>query len=191
MRERTPREEFQKFRRKLLKENNIEHLICARCGEWLHSTHLHHVVELSSGGTNTVENLIPLCPECHTEWDVWDNGVFDFGTFLITPKVREVRKVFFGRIAISKQSIQLVRIVRTCVQSQRWAELYKEGEDNEDYRSEYRRQNEIFSAYPYSDTQKMLELYGDVGTPLVLEELSMLQMDGRLLNELKSKVAGW
>lgn len=191
VRPRTPREEFQKFRRKLLKENNIEHLICARCGEWRHSVHLHHMVELVDGGTNTVDNLIPLCFRCHGEWDMWDNNEFDFGQFLITPKTQEIRKVFFGRLAMSAQSLYLMRAARSGVYSQEWSDMYFDGEDDTDYMCEYRRQNAIFNTYPYSDTHQMMERYGQINAPVVLEDLSLIGSEGALLSEIKSRVAGW
>lgn len=181
------RSEFNRMRRRLLKENNIEHLICARCGEWRHSTHLHHMKALVEGGTNDVENLIPLCGSCHREWDEWDNGQVDFGVFLITPKIQDIRKVFFGRIAISAQSLRLTRAMRECVYSQQWDEVCHEGED--EYRVEYKRQNEIFNTYPYSDAQKMLEVYGDVGTPVVLEDFDLLRSGEDLAEMLKLRVA--
>ncbi|MGA1978908.1 MAG: HNH endonuclease signature motif containing protein [Bacteroidales bacterium] len=38
---------------------------CAWCGERL--TEKHHIVEFSRGGPHNVENLILLCPNCHTQ----------------------------------------------------------------------------------------------------------------------------
>jgi hypothetical protein len=38
---------------------------CAWCGEKL--TERHHIVEFSKGGEHTVDNLILLCPNCHTQ----------------------------------------------------------------------------------------------------------------------------
>lgn len=37
---------------------------CAWCGERL--TERHHIIEFSQGGEHTEENLILLCPNCHT-----------------------------------------------------------------------------------------------------------------------------
>ena len=71
VKQRDQRAEFNKYRRKLLKENDIEHLICARCGEFRCSIHLHHIKELVYGGANEASNLVPLCYECHHEWDIW------------------------------------------------------------------------------------------------------------------------
>lgn len=38
---------------------------CAWCGEKL--TERHHIIEFSQGGNHTTENLILLCPNCHTQ----------------------------------------------------------------------------------------------------------------------------
>lgn len=182
VRPRTPREEFEKYRRKLLKENNIEHPICARCGEWRHSVHLHHIVELVHGGKNEANNLIPLCFECHGEWDSWNDGKFELGTFLLTPKIRDFRKVFFGRLAVSSHSMAMYRGMMIPIRSQDWATMYTESEDNDEYRTEFVRQNEIFCQYPYSDTAEMLRRYGNIPDPLLLEDISML-VDGKTLEE--------
>jgi hypothetical protein len=187
VRPRTPREEFAKFRRKLLKENHIEHLICARCGEWRHSVHLHHIKELVHGGTNDAENLIPLCHVCHNEWDYWDGGEFDFGTFLLTPPIHYIRKAFFGKVAISKHSLMMYRAMQRPMRSNDWAEMYCDGEDCEQYRVEWERQNAIFNAYPYSDIFEMFRLYGDVNTPVVLEDLASVK-DDATLNDLKDRL---
>jgi hypothetical protein len=43
--------------------------MCAvpRCGQNL-TLDIHHVVEVSKGGGNTVANQIPLCPTCHAKY---------------------------------------------------------------------------------------------------------------------------
>ena len=150
------RSEFQKYRRKLLKENDITHLICARCGEWRCSIHLHHIKEIVYGGTNEPYNLIPLCYECHDEWDKWDDNTFEFGTFLLTPKLRDFRKTFFGKIAVSSHSMALYRGLMIPVRAQDWAAQYTDGEENDEYRSEFERQNKLFFQYTYSDTTEMI-----------------------------------
>ncbi len=38
---------------------------CAWCGEKL--TERHHITEFAKGGEHTIENLILLCPNCHTQ----------------------------------------------------------------------------------------------------------------------------
>lgn len=42
-----------------------DHFECAWCGVKL--TERHHIDEYSGGGQHTVENLILLCPNCHTQ----------------------------------------------------------------------------------------------------------------------------
>lgn len=37
---------------------------CANCGA-TEGVEFHHIVPLSSGGTNALTNLVPLCPKCH------------------------------------------------------------------------------------------------------------------------------
>ena len=185
---RDARTEFNKFRRRLLKENNIEHLICARCGEWRHSVHLHHIVPLVSGGENKAENLIPLCFVCHDEWDSWDGDGFDFGTFLLTPPIRYIRKVFFGKMAMSKQSLMLYRATQRPMRSHDWAEMYHDGEDCEQYRVEWERQNAIFNTYPYSDMFEMFRLYGNVNDPVVLEDLVSAKEGDAVLDDLKTRL---
>ena len=48
--------------RQIKKDHYFE---CAWCGVQL--TERHHIVEYSKGGQHTVENLILLCPNCHTQ----------------------------------------------------------------------------------------------------------------------------
>ena len=187
VRPRTPREEFAKFRRKLLKEQNIEHPICARCGEWRRSVHLHHIKELVHGGTNDVENLIPLCHVCHSEWDFWDDGMFDFGTFLLTPPIQYIRKVFFGKVAMSEHSLMMYRASQRIMRSLDWAEMYHDGEDDDQYTIEWKRQNAIFNAYPYSDFFEMFRLYGCVNKPIVMEDLAAVK-DDATLNDLRTRL---
>ena len=171
MAESEKRKEFRKFRTKLLKENEIEHLICARCGEWRVSIHLHHIIEVVHGGKNEASNLIPLCYKCHNEWDYWNDGEFNFGTFLLTPRLQDIRKIYFGRIAISRRSLEMCRALWECCRSQDWAAQFHDGVDDDQYRYEFRRQNEVFNQYPYSDVNKMFELYGEISPPVVLENL--------------------
>jgi len=182
-----PRAEFNKYRRKLLKANNIEHLICARCGEWRHSVHLHHIKELVYGGTNEASNLIPLCFECHDEWDKWDDGKIEFGTFLLTPKLRDFRKVFFGKLAVSSYSMEMYRSMMIPCRSSDWDAMYeKKDEVIYDYETELARQNALFSHYPYSDKVAMFRRYGSIPDPMLLEDISMLSQ-GKTLEECISK----
>jgi 5-methylcytosine-specific restriction enzyme A len=41
---------------------------CHNCGRTLPpTTHIHHKIHISDGGTTTLDNLIALCPDCHTK----------------------------------------------------------------------------------------------------------------------------
>jgi hypothetical protein len=42
----------------------FKHLACSRCGH-LQNIELHHKHHFIDGGSNTRENLIPLCKNCH------------------------------------------------------------------------------------------------------------------------------
>lgn len=37
---------------------------CKICGD-INDIHVHHIIPISQGGTNVIENLIPLCKKCH------------------------------------------------------------------------------------------------------------------------------
>jgi len=39
---------------------------CCICGQ-LHHVQLHHIVAVEKGGTDEIDNAIPLCPNCHNE----------------------------------------------------------------------------------------------------------------------------
>lgn len=38
---------------------------CAHCGATVGEIHVHHIIPVSLGGTNDMDNLIPLCKSCH------------------------------------------------------------------------------------------------------------------------------
>jgi hypothetical protein len=39
---------------------------CCICGS-LHNVQLHHIIPVEEGGTDDIDNAIPLCPNCHDE----------------------------------------------------------------------------------------------------------------------------
>ncbi|RLG19529.1 hypothetical protein DRN74_06725 [Candidatus Micrarchaeota archaeon] len=41
---------------------------CQQCGATNVRLHAHHIIPLSQGGTNTLDNLITLCEECHAKY---------------------------------------------------------------------------------------------------------------------------
>jgi len=52
------------LRRKILEKYNNK---CAVCGfEFPEILHMHHVIKVSNHGLNTENNIVPLCPNCHT-----------------------------------------------------------------------------------------------------------------------------
>jgi hypothetical protein len=66
--------------------------ICARCGLF-HNIHLHHKVPLADGGTNELDNLIPLCDLCHMEWHKIE-GFISFDDYLEMPNIIELVALF-------------------------------------------------------------------------------------------------
>lgn len=77
------RKEYGRYRQVLLRQNRIDKLICARCGVENKSNHLHHLTEIAYGGKNR-ENLIPLCADCHKDWDTCESIGMSFGEFLVS-----------------------------------------------------------------------------------------------------------
>jgi len=54
--------EFKKARIEM-RENKVR---CHNCSDY--ATELHHILAVEDGGTDDVENLMPLCRECHREY---------------------------------------------------------------------------------------------------------------------------
>jgi hypothetical protein len=54
--------EFNKAR----KEMRAKKVKCYHCDNY--ATELHHIVAVEDGGTDDLENLMPLCRECHQEY---------------------------------------------------------------------------------------------------------------------------
>jgi 5-methylcytosine-specific restriction endonuclease McrA len=54
------------------KQEEVERLLvdtgrrCCLCG-LLHKVQVHHIVAQADGGTDHIDNGIPLCPNCHDE----------------------------------------------------------------------------------------------------------------------------
>lgn len=59
---------------KNLRKEIIEHFskACAECGIIHPYLHLHHITPVRLGGKDVAENLIPLCPQCHSKQTVKD-----------------------------------------------------------------------------------------------------------------------
>ena len=47
-----------------IKEYNLLKEKCVIC-EWKYNINIHHIVPKSLGGINSIENYLPLCPNCH------------------------------------------------------------------------------------------------------------------------------
>jgi 5-methylcytosine-specific restriction protein A len=58
------------YRGKTTEQNNLRAACyrvwgraCLMCGD--RATEVDHIIELAAGGTNTIDNVQPLCKECH------------------------------------------------------------------------------------------------------------------------------
>ena len=54
-------EEFKKARREMIERRTK----CHECEDY--ATELHHIIAVEDGGTDDIENLMPLCKECHMD----------------------------------------------------------------------------------------------------------------------------
>ena len=54
--------EFKKARREMIERRTK----CHECENY--ATELHHIIAVEDGGTDDIENLMPLCDECHKEY---------------------------------------------------------------------------------------------------------------------------
>jgi 5-methylcytosine-specific restriction endonuclease McrA len=54
--------EFKKARREIIERRTK----CHECENY--ATELHHIIAVEDGGTDDIENLMPLCDECHKEY---------------------------------------------------------------------------------------------------------------------------
>ena len=54
--------EFKKARREMLERRTK----CHECENY--AIELHHIIAVEDGGTDDIENLMPLCNECHKEY---------------------------------------------------------------------------------------------------------------------------
>lgn len=172
------RTEFVRLRRHWMKEHGWKGFVCARCGRFSKSTHLHHIHELIEGGENNPENLIPLCGDCHRELDFYPED-YPFAWFLVTmpgvvlPLTHEMAtfegaelfstRAWLGFCATAYRSVNLAKTSRLLEEMDMLASdlLYE--------------QNEFFPAYPYSDedwrAEQLKEVYGEF-TPMVKAENS-------------------
>ena len=161
------RYEFTKLRRQWMKDHEWSGFICARCGRYSKSTHLHHIQEIVYGGENAPENLIPLCSKCHRELDYFPDD-YPFEQFLVTmpgvilPLSHEMAS-FDGAEYFSTRSWMAL-----CASAYRAVNMAKAGailEDEGWMASDLAdSQNQFFSKYPYSDedwrAEQLKKAYG-------------------------------
>ncbi len=79
--------------------------VCANCGS-TENIHYHHVVPLKLGGTNRIENIVPLCNKCHMAAH-YGRHAQEYGNWNRTGRKRKVlpdgyedilRRYIFGEI---------------------------------------------------------------------------------------------
>lgn len=162
----TKREEFAKVRRELLKRLGRKTLICARCGHKSESVHLHHIKEMWEGGSDEPENLIPLCNECHVEWDTYGGAELTFGEFLTTLSYAAFALMYRAGYFRLPKDYPLDAKMFYLVQFVGKAEKH-----GTSYFIEMGEENKMFCAYPYSNAIKMLELYGKHYEPFTPDEV--------------------
>jgi len=54
--------EFKKAKREMIERKTK----CHECEDY--ATELHHIIAVEDGGTDDIENLVPLCKKCHKEY---------------------------------------------------------------------------------------------------------------------------
>lgn len=172
------RADFQKLRNRWMKEHGWKGFVCARCGYFGKSVHLHHLVELVYGGDNTPENLIPLCSECHREWDNYPEE-YPFEQFLVTmpsrvlPMIPELCAIHGAQIFPTRAYLALLSSVFRAVNMTKTGHVLEE--DGIVTRDLMWEQNDFFSKYPYSDEKwregQLRSVYGDL-SPIPVKENS-------------------
>ena len=181
------RKEFANMRRRLLNKTGSKQFICARCGLASKSVNIHHIKELFEGGENKTQNMIPLCGDCHREWDLCHDIGMTFGEFLVSLPSKAWQ--IATKLGFFKSPYPVGKAIETVYQIQFSGNAVKYPGIDEDplaYFKELKRQNGIFNAYPYSDHKKMLELYG--GFYGVIEDKNEFnEYSKNILDEVLSK----
>ena len=152
------RREFETYKTKLLRQNNISLLICARCGYENKSNHLHHIKEVVYGGEDSAKNLVPLCSECHKEWDVCSAIGMNLGEFLVS--VSSITLQLSIAKGLLYSNVATVDVLKTIYEAQFSVNSMKSQHD--DYWEEIEKQNSVFNTYPYSDHTAMMNTYGSM-----------------------------
>lgn len=161
------RAEFQRFRKEITKVFGRDTLICARCGARSKSTHIHHITPLIEGGNDDYKNLIPLCSDCHLEWDTYSDAGVGFGEFLTT--IPNYMFAILYKMQMFRFAEKQRPDMNTIYKSQFPGNSLKCNEPQK-YWAELAEENEKFCAYPYSDQDEMLRLFGKHYLPANKEE---------------------
>lgn len=183
------RQEFAKKRKALLAQTASGQFICARCGRFSKSVNLHHITELIDGGSNDNRNLIPLCEDCHIEWDTCADVGMVFGEFLVSLPSMTWQMVAMTGLLRSPHSIGKalagVYKMQFTGGALRFTAIKKQNRVYFDYWDELKRQNEMFPSYPYSNHDKMIKLYGSMYETLSQE--SFAEYAQERLEEIKAR----
>ena len=180
------RKEFAKYRGKLLRQTERQQFICARCGRYGSGIHIHHIKELVDGGENGNSNLIPLCGTCHDEWDYAADTGMSFGEFLVSLPVTSW--LLITKSGLWKSPYSVGKTLSNLYVCQFVGQAIKYNEDNPfAYWDELEHQNEMFPAYPYSDHEKMIKLYGDFYRTSESEE-EFSQFADKAFDEIREKL---
>lgn len=160
------RKEFQKIRNQIMRKYGFKELICARCGYSNKSNHLHHIDALIWGCQNIEDNLIPLCSICHQEWDHYENLGIGLGEFLLIPSSLTMAILLANGMGKLNNSVGEIFMNFSHIKFYGNAFAYENKHRGKpvatDYFEQLERQNEVFSSFPYSNTEKMLCLYGKI-----------------------------
>lgn len=163
------RRKFRELRSLWMKEHGWKGFICARCGHYSKSVHLHHIKELIFGGENVPQNLIPLCGDCHRELDCYGSD-FSFEHFIVSCPSLAMPVLSFPGMKAAREHFKTNELLRVCSVGYHQSNLAKtvdkleldlKGITPSDLEVE---QNHFFTAYPYSDdewrSKRLDELYG-------------------------------
>lgn len=163
------RTEFAKLRKQWMKDHEWKGFVCARCGRYSTSVHLHHIQELIHGGENAPENLIPLCGDCHRELDVYPEG-WEFEKFLVTLPGLALPITQKAGLLDGAEYFTTRGWLGFCASAYRAVNMAKAGnklEEQEWTASDLQyAQNQFFSKYPYSDeswrAEQLKSVYGEI-----------------------------
>lgn len=100
--------EFRRARSEIKKRR----IKCRVCNEE-YATELHHIIAVENGGTDDIENLMPLCRECHKEYTseqliernkIWVELAVD-GDGEVTAQLKDRAVVHLGKIGFQEEKV--------------------------------------------------------------------------------------